>query len=708
LLVAMGRANEAVGEPATDSWTSRFVVSADNRRVVESLTALGNGSFGTRGLISHSTGASRPDTFVNGLYDNADVPRLLAGPVWNGLDACRPESGNQAPVEEATLDLAAGVLKSETVGETIVSSVEFVSLCRPGVVVLRISGPVDSISPGDPLREPPKQPGVTVSRSSNDPQTLTVASGAATITAAASDVVCDEDGLRTLTRIAVYTSSTTSADAEELEERCRERLGDATNVGFAALLAEHTNAWRERWKPITIDLDSQPDTERSLRFAQFHLLCASNPGDEVAIGARGLTGRAYNGHVFWDTDVFVLPALAAFAPTHARAALRYRWHRLAPAQRRAHAEGRRGARFPWESAGTGDEVTPRSGTDLHGNIIPIKTGQEEEHIVADVAWAMAAYVAWTGDQEFLRTTASEIFVETARYWQSRIEVGDDGVGHLRGVIGPDEYHETIDDNAFTNLMARWNLRHAVTTCEELGIGDQTECAAWRRSAERLLNPYDEQRGIHEQFNDFFELEPVLAGSLGQPPLPADALLGHERIQQTQIIKQADVLMLHHMIPDDMPPGSLESDLAYYLPRTAHGSSLSPAVTASLLARSGQTEAALFWFDLAARLDTDDLSHTTAGGIHLATMGGLLQAFNQGFLGVRPRHGDLVVDPRVPPKWGTITQGFIFRCTPVLLVASEGEFRLTSTDPISTVTAQGERRTGRRITARRTHNQWEYT
>ena len=216
---------------------------------------------------------------------------------------------------------------------------------------------------------------------------------------------------------------------------------------------------RRRWADAEVVIEGDPDAELAARFAVFHLLSAAVDTGETAVGARGLTGNAYAGHVFWDADVFVLPALAALRPAAARSMLEYRIRRLPAARAAARARGLRGARFPWESATDGTDVTPRQ---VRGEpppeLIPVNTGAREEHIVADVAWAAACYAAWTGDNEFLAGAGRELLVETARYWASRITRDPDGRGHLYGVMGPDEYHEVVDDNAYTNVMARWNLR----------------------------------------------------------------------------------------------------------------------------------------------------------------------------------------------------------------------------------------------------------
>jgi trehalose/maltose hydrolase-like predicted phosphorylase len=259
-------------------------------------------------------------------------------------------------------------------------------------------------------------------------------------------------------------------------------------------------------------------------------------------------------------------------------------------------------------------------------------------------------VDWSGDEEFAQGPGRRILVETARYWASRIRLLKDGSAHIYGVIGPDEYHESVDDNAYTNVMARWNLRRAA---ESDGIDDE-ERRRWVELANALVDGYDPETGIYEQFSGFAKLEPLIIEEVApRRPIAADVLLGAERVAGAQVIKQADVLLLHHLVPDEVVAGSLGPNLRFYEPRTAHGSSLSPATYASLLARAGEWDKALEALHLAARMDLDDLTGSTAAGLHLATMGGLWQALAFGFAGLRPRAGMLNVDPVLPPSWAAL-------------------------------------------------------
>jgi trehalose/maltose hydrolase-like predicted phosphorylase len=408
---------------------------------------------------------------------------------------------------------------------------------------------------------------------------------------------------------------------------------------------------------------------------------------EAAVGARGLTGPAYAGHVFWDADVFVLPVLAATRPAAARAMLGYRIRRLPAARRAAQDCGRRGARFPWESAADGTDVTPRQGIDESGRTVPIRTGELEEHISADVAWAAWQYASWTGEWGFLEGPGRDLLLDTARYWESRIRTDGSGAGHIDGVIGPDEYHEDVDDNAFTNVMAAWNLRRASEVLTRLPGHDPDEAVRWRSVADAVVTGFDPVTGRHEQFAGYNRLEPLVAADLGPVPMAADLVLGHERLVASQIVKQADVVMLHHLVPDALAPGSLARDLDHYMARTAHGSSLSPAVHALVAARAGRMAEAANLLDLAWRIDLEDLTGTASGGLHMAALGGLWQALVVGFAGLRVRRPDdpvLWLDPRLADHWEELRIGLRWHGTDLRLRCRHDALYVGCNAPVTVV------------------------
>jgi trehalose/maltose hydrolase-like predicted phosphorylase len=594
-------------------------------RVHESLLTLADGRIGTRGSAVLAHPASAPAVLAAGVYDGVGPDTDLAPcPDWTRL----PDELPVDPLLRRRLDLRTGLLRQELArADRTLTVVQLSSFSRPRTVSLRAQG---ASLP---------EAGTQLERGG--------------LTAALSD----QRRADMLDRIGAYRDDGAAAQAA---------LAEAEQTGFERLLREHRETWAQRWETADILVERNGGLTRDVRFALFHLMGSVADEGEAAVGARGLTGHAYRGHVFWDSDVFVSPFLAATHPRAARAMLEYRVRRLPAALEMARRLGRRGARFPWESAADGFDVTPTSVRDRTGRLVRIRTGELEEHIVADVAWAASTYLDWTGDAAFATGPGRQLLVETARYWASRIRV-ENRRAHIYGVIGPDEYHEPVDDNAFTNVMARWNLRRAA----ELD-GDEAERAEWLRLADALVDGYDEQTGIYEQFAGFFRLEPlVIADVAPRRPIAADLLLGAERVRGAQVLKQADVLMLHHLVPDEVAPGSLEPNLVFYEPRTAHGSSLSPAIHASLLARAGRFADALAALRIAARIDLDDLTGSTAGGLHLATMGGLWQALVIGFAGVRPRGNGLLVDPRLPSEWHALEVRLRFHGEPLALRIDHG-------------------------------------
>jgi trehalose/maltose hydrolase-like predicted phosphorylase len=486
--------------------------------------------------------------------------------------------------------------------------------------------------------------------------------------------------------------------------RGESELADVTRLrrrgqlpGAATLLNEQTGAWAAQWSTADVEVVGDEELTLAVRHALFQLTGAVADHGEAAVGARGLTGPAYAGHVFWDADVFVLPVMAATRPRAARAMLEYRIRRLHAARRAAAAAGREGARFPWESAFDGTDVTPDNGLDEHGAVVPILTGRLEEHITADVAWAAWQFASMTGSWALLDGSGRGLLVDTARYWASRIRLDGSGRGHIDGVIGPDEYHEHVDDNAFTNTMAAWNPRRASELVGRMPGPDgplcteREEAARWIELSDRLVTGYDQSVGRHHQFAGFDDLEPLLAADLGPVPMPADLVLGRERLMRSQIIKQADVVMLHHLVPEALPAGSRDADLDYYLRRTAHGSSLSPSIHAAVLARAGRLDQAVELLDMGRRVDLEDLTGTTSGGLHLAAMGGLWQAIVFGFAGVSSRGPDdrvLVVDPRLPDHWRELRIRMLWHGVRVRLICRNQAVYVGCSSPLSVMAGSG--------------------
>jgi kojibiose phosphorylase len=442
--------------------------------------------------------------------------------------------------------------------------------------------------------------------------------------------------------------------------------------GTEALLNQHRNAWADRWQHASVRIEGDARLERTVRFAAYHLIGTANPDDErTSIGARGLSGTAYLGHVFWDTDIYLLPFFIFTWPAAARTLIMYRYHTLDAARAKAAAFGYEGALYAWESA-EGDESTPTKVRGLDDEEVEIFTGRFAHHIAADVAYAIWQYWRATGDDELFAKAGAEMVLETARFWASRVSLEVDGRYHIRRAVGPDEYHELVDDSAFTNTMARFNLelgrqaaawfeRHDParwhTLASRLKLSrDQLE--RWADVAARLANA--QHRGLIEEFDGYFALEDLDLRAYEHRSASLQVLLGRERVRRTQVVKQADVVLLCQLLWDRFDLETIGRNFEYYEPRCDHGSSLSPSMHALVAARLGRLDGARHHLEKAAAIDLDDQMGDSAQGIHMAAAGGLWQAVILGVAGMRLVNHGLEFQPRLLPGWKALAFTVITR------------------------------------------------
>ncbi|HBK04459.1 MAG TPA: glycoside hydrolase family 65 protein [Acetobacteraceae bacterium] len=444
-----------------------------------------------------------------------------------------------------------------------------------------------------------------------------------------------------------------------------EALTQVRRVGWRRVLAAHEAAWAERWSLSDVEIEGDEAAQQALRFAIYHLNSAANPTDErVSIGARALTGDAYLGHVFWDTEIYLLPFYTLTWPEAARALLMYRYHTLDGARAKARRKNFQGALYAWESADTGEEATPTRLIGCDGRPVDILCGEQEQHISADIAYAVWHYWQVTGDEDFLCKAGAEILLETARFWVSRAQPQADGSRHIRGVIGPDEYHENVDDNAYTNVMARWNIRRALDTvsllrarwpddwvklARKLGLEDR-EVEQWTEAAATLVTGYDPGTGLIEQFAGFFTLADVDLAHYEGRSVTIDQVLGLEQTRKSKVVKQADVVALLALLDEEFDRATIAENFRYYEPRCAHDSSLSRPMHALIAARLGDTERALHYFRQTAAIDLAGTAGDTAGGVHIAALGGLWQVAILGFAGLSHKGGVLSINPNLPSAW----------------------------------------------------------
>jgi beta-phosphoglucomutase len=447
-----------------------------------------------------------------------------------------------------------------------------------------------------------------------------------------------------------------------------ERLADEPS--YTTLLAAHIAAWEQVWQDSDIVIEGDRQAQLSVRYNLFQLLSvAPRHDDHVSIPPKTLSGFPYSGHIFWDTEIFILPFLTLTQPALARNLLTYRYHTLPGARRKAQEAGYQGAMFAWESADTGDEVTPRWVPDAkrEGELIRIWCGDLEVHITADVAYAVWHYWQHTDDDEWMRDYGAEIILDTAIFWQSRVHWHKERQRYeILDVIGPDENHERVNNNAFTNIMVQWHLQSAIAlwdwlkqaypqTAAQLAekINLTTEkLHLWAEIQERLYVNQDLATGLIEQFDGFFQLEDINFSDYEPRTKSLQGLLGVEATNQKQILKQPDVLMLLYLLREYFDHQTLVSNWEYYNPRTDHtyGSSLGPAIHAILACDLNQPEAAYTHFLRSALVDLEDVRLNASEGIHGASAGGVWQAVVFGFGGIRMTQFGPVACPNLPANW----------------------------------------------------------
>ncbi len=482
--------------------------------------------------------------------------------------------------------------------------------------------------------------------------------------------------------------------------RARISAMNAASVGYAKCKSEHMEKWRKLWEDWDIRIEGPDLDQMAVRFALFHLASLGPKSDDtVSIAAKGLHGEGYKGHVFWDTEIFILPFYIACFPEVARRLLMYRYHTLPGARRKACENRYRGAMYAWESASSGDETTPKWSAPHPetGESVRIWCGELEDHITADVAYAVWNYYKWTGDSDFMRSYGMEIIIEAARFWASRARWNKEKNRYeILRVIGPDEFHEFIDNNAFTNYMARQTILTGLKLAKEfpadwdrlvlrLGISRE-ELAEMRRVADFLCLPQpDPDSGVIEQFEGFYDCDDVdlvsLRENLKGSGKSIEEALGRDALAQSKLIKQADVIMLGHLLPDLYEKEIWRANWHYYEPLTTHLSSLSASIHSAFASYLGLTKDAYRYFQQCISTELKDEKGNLSDGIHAANLGGMWQAVVFGFGGLRLLNSQISrqitdcsgacpediayregipvisIEPCLPPSWDRLEFGF---------------------------------------------------
>jgi alpha,alpha-trehalose phosphorylase len=461
--------------------------------------------------------------------------------------------------------------------------------------------------------------------------------------------------MRLIKTVSYHTSR--GVPVRELSDRCDRTLDRAKRLGIEHYVEAQRDWFADFWAGADVEIAAtdcpEAAVQQAIRFNLFSLAQATGRIDGLGVPAKGVTGSGYEGHYFWDTETYVIPFLCYTQPEVARNAVHFRSVMLPAARERAREMAQSGAMYPWRTI-NGEEASAY-----------YAAGSAQVHIDADIAYALMKYVQATQDEGFLIREGIDILVETARMWADLgfWRSNGDPSFHIHGVTGPDEYTTVVNNNLFTNVMARSNLEHAVAAVERIRDHypddlvrvaarlhlDMAEVEEWRRCADGMTIPYDEGLGIHPQDDYFLDRE---VWDLGNTPDELFPLLLHYHplvIYRFQVIKQADVVLALFLQGDRFTLEEKRADFEYYDPITTGDSTLSAVVQSVIAAEVGYHDAALHYFHQSLYVDLMNLHQNTVDGLHVASAGGVWSTLVPGFGGMRDYQG-LSFDPRLPAAW----------------------------------------------------------
>lgn len=702
---------------------SEFPFQPERLNHFETLFTVGNGYLSTRGTFEERYTGDIPSTLVHGIYNQVEgkVPELVNIPNWLDIKITidgmpldmTPQKHEWGELPKGllgykrTLHMNNGLLRRELLfraesGSMVrivfdrFASMDDVHLLVQRVTITAIDGSpeivIDSSIDTDVTNTGAKHWTNFDLNAHDDVLTLSaetnqsgykIGMASRLLSAAIPEPVESETRIRFTVpfqqsvTVDKFTTIYTSRDVDNPLDAAKRKLDETVWVGYDKLFSANERAWADLWETSDIQIEGDDSAQIATRFVTYHILIAApRHEDRVSIGAKTLSGMGYKGHVFWDTELFITPVMIVSHPEIARNLLMYRYHLLQPARENAKANGFEGAMFPWESTDTGTETTPKWSDPLpDGSRIRIWTGEREQHISTDIAYAAWMYWRWTGDRAFLCNHGAEIILDSAVFWGSRVEPKG-GRYEISNQIGPDEYHENVDNSVFTNSMVVWHLQTALSLLEWLETNSPADAerlkraldlstrrlAHWRDVMLKMYIPFDDAKLIHIQFPGFFDMEYIPVPDFEPRTMSVQAILGHHRSTQTQVIKQADVVMLMSLLGDELAAREvLMNNWNTYYPRTDHGSSLSPAVHARVAAWLGMSELAYELFDHAVHIDLNDNKGNVRDGIHAAACGGVWQAVVFGFAGLHINEVDeLAADPRLPAHWKRLSFTIYFR------------------------------------------------
>lgn len=736
---------------AEDEWiVAETVYNPDKNLVYETLFALTSGMMGNRG--THPEGFIRkelPANYVQGVFDRSEAfqRELCNTPNWNLLkmyyktEPIGPESGSELKDYIRILDMKNGFLATHYITvasdgrQTLIESIKILSRKSPEcarvrfyITPLNYSGLIEFENIIDATVTnfmdyprfrvkhlntrkigPLDSTGIYVQSETRDfllPLT-TVADVTATDLAGNDiigsrqyrghgeqaieffDVKTTEGQTICIDKFAAVVSGRDGGNTKLIAE---EKLRNFMKVYFETELETQRSIYAEYWKRANVKIEGDPKLQLAVRFNLFHLMSTPNPRDNrTNIGAKLMHGEEYGGHAFWDTEIFMLPFFTLVFPEIAKNLVEYRYLLLDAARKNAKKRGQSGARYPWESADTGDEECPDWTIEGDGTCYRCTVADQEVHVTADIIYGGIQYFLWTGDMDYYENNLLEMLAETARFWNSRIEYnsGKDCY-EITGITGPDEWHEDVSNNAYTNYLAKWNMLIAVKhlknykaqnydkyikLIDKLNMSE-TELDEIEKNARKIYIPVNE--GLIEQFEGYFKLKDheIYEWDKNNMPVLPKELKGIRRAETT-IIKQADVVMLLFLFDEEFDAATKRINFHFYEKRTLHRSSLSPSIYCIMGLRVGESKRAYDYLCRSAFVDIDNNQGNTREGIHAASAGGTWQALVFGFGGMTIRNDQLHFSPRLPENWTKLMFSVVWKGDLINIEITKDEVKLYS-------------------------------
>ncbi len=493
-----------------------------------------------------------------------------------------------------------------------------------------------------------------------------------------------------MTKYGVFTTTIDNDIEGDYVTAGLEQMKSVQATGYAKSLSESAEEWAKYWNEIKIDIKGDDFSLLALRYAQYQLRVNCPMHDErMNIGAKGLSGEGYKGHTFWDTELFMLPYFIFTQPEAARKLIKYRYLGLEGARKKAKENNYEGAMYPWEAAWPTDgEVTPVWGAAdvITGEATKIWSGFIEQHITADVVYGLWLYYKVTGDSEFMEKYGYEMIFDTANYWSSRVEKSEKGYV-INNVIGPDEYKEHVDNNSFTNYMAKWNLDLALKYLEEIDASTKTRLSSkiklnadlWKDVSENIFLQVPNEDNVLPQDDTYLSLDLLDVsnykdnGSVGS--LFEDYSLS--QVNKMQVSKQADVMVLFLLMEGLFSKDVKKASWDYYEPKTMHDSSLSLSTHVVLATDLGNGELAEKLFERACKIDIGENMKTSDHGIHTASLGGIWQGVVYGFGGVRMIDDKLRIEPNLHSKWEELSYTINYQGNDLALCVKPNSFTVVN-------------------------------